>query len=86
MKIIFTKHAEEKFKILSGLGWKITKAQIKKVIRNPRWRGTSQFGQETALDLLDQKHILRVILNREDDIITVVTFHPARRGTYESKL
>lgn len=84
MTIVYTKHAQEKFAFLKDLGWVITKRKISSTIQNPRWRGVSRFGQGTAMSLLDQTHILRVIYNRENDTIIVVTFHPARRGTYES--
>lgn len=86
MRIIFTKHASEKFKALEITGWKISRKKVNKVIKNPRWRGQSRFGQETAMDLLDKDHILRVIFDRKDDIIKIITFHPARRGTYESTI
>ncbi len=86
MEILFTKHAEEKFIVMKRLGWTLTKAQIKETISSSQWRGSSRFGQKTAMTLVDKNHILRVIMNQEGDIITVVTFHIARRGKYESTL
>lgn len=86
MKIIYTKHAEDKFVILKRLGWKLSKRKITKTIKNPVWKGKSRFGQETAMSLLNDSHILRVIFDREIDTIKVITFHPARKGTYESTL
>lgn len=86
MRIVYTKHAVEKFEILKRLGWKITKIKVNKTIKNPTWKGTSRFGQETAMCLIDERHILRVIFDHDGDIIKVITFHPARRGTYETTL
>lgn len=86
MRFVFTKHAEDKLPELERLGWKITIAKVKKVVRKPRWRGTSRHGQETAMNLVDNKHILRVIFDKEDDIIKIITFHIARKGKYESTL
>lgn len=86
MKIKYTYHAGEKFKILKFLGWKFTKRKVNQTIRKPVWIGKSKYGQATAMSLLDKKHILRVIFNRKDDTITVITFHPAQRGTYESTI
>ena len=87
MKIVYTKHALDKFAILKRLGWNITKAKIRETIKSPKWRGTSRYGQETAMSLVDENHIIRVVFDREDDIIIkVITFHIARRGTYESTL
>lgn len=86
MKIVFTKHALEKFAELERLGWIITKNKVKQTIQKPKWKGKSHFGQKTAMSLVDQKHILRVIIDKEDDIIKVITFHIARRGKYESTI
>ena len=87
MKIIYTKHAiKDKMPALKRLGWDISKNKIEKTIINPKWRGVSKHGQETAMSLIDEEHILRVVMRKEDDIITVITLHIARRGKYESKL
>jgi hypothetical protein len=87
VKIVFTKHALEKFTVLERFGWNISKRKISETIKNPRWKGTSRFGQGTAMSLVDEKHIIRVVIDRENgDIIRVITFHIARRGTYESTL
>ena len=87
MKILFTKHAlEDKFYELEEHGWKVTKTKVKAIIKNPKWKGTSKHGQETAISLLDQEHILRVIFRRENDTIIVITLHMARRDKYETTL
>jgi len=87
MKIIYTKHAiKDKMPALKRLGWDISKNKIEKTIINPKWRGVSKHGQETAMSLIDEEHILRVVMRKEDDIITVITLHIARRGKYESTL
>lgn len=87
MKFIYTKHAiRDKFPELKRLGWKITKNRVESTVRNPKWRGVSKHGEETAMNLVDDKHILRVVFNREGDIIKIITFHIARRGKYESTL
>lgn len=86
MKIVFTKHAEEKFNALAALGWKITKNVVIKTVKKPVWKGMSRFGQETAMNLINKHHILRVIFNKENDIIKIITFHVVRRGKYESTL
>lgn len=86
MKVIFTQHAREKSLALKRLGWSITRQSVIRTLRHPQWKGISRFGQETAMSLLDSDHILRVIFNRDGDIMTVVTFHPARRGKYESTI
>lgn len=86
MKIVFTKHALEKFAVLKRFGWNITKKKIRETIKKPKWKGTSRYGQETAMRLIDEKHIIRVVIDKDGGIIKVITFHIARRGTYESTL
>lgn len=86
MKIVFTIHTEEKLLALKTEGWIITKRKIKQIINKPKWRGSTRFNQETAIGLVDEKHILRIVLARKGDIIKVITFHLGRRGRYESTL
>ncbi len=87
MKIVYTKHAlEDTFAKLKRFGWMITQKQIKDTIKKPKWRGVTKKGEETAMSLVDEKHILRVIFSRGKGIIKVITFHIARRGKYGSTL
>lgn len=86
MKIILSQHViKEKIPLLKSLGWNITQSKIRRTVKNPKWRGTTKYGQPTAMSLVDEKHILRAVYeHRENDIIFVITIHIARRGTYES--
>lgn len=87
MKIVYTKHALEKIKELELEGWFITKNKIYRTIKKPRWKGLTKENQETVISLVDVKHIIRVVLRREEGgIIKVITFHIGRRGKYESTL
>lgn len=85
MKIVYTKHADEKIKEIKNEGWVITKVKIELTIKNPKWKGVTKDGEETALSLIDG-HILRIIFDKKDDIIKVITFHIGKRGRYESTL
>ena len=85
MKIIYTKHVlEEKIPLMKALGWNVTKFRINQTIKKPDWVGLTKYGQPTAMSLVDKKHILRVVFEKEHDIIRIITAHIARRGTYES--
>lgn len=85
MKIIYTKHVlKDSIPRFRKLGWLITKTKIRQTVLKPKWKGVSRFGQPTAMNLMNKKHILRVIFKVEGDIITVITAHIARRGIYES--
>lgn len=85
MNIVFTKHViSEKIPLMKALGWNISQSRIKQTIKKPRWQGFTRFGQPTVMNLVDKRHILRVVLESEGGIIRVITAHIARRGTYES--
>lgn len=85
MKIILSRHVlKDKIPLMKSLGWHISQTKIKQTIKNPKWSGKTKLGQETAMDLIDEKHILRVIYEHRSGIIQVITAHIARRGTYES--
>lgn len=86
MKVVYTKHALEKFSVITKQGFKINKTKIKQIIKKPKWKGATRENQETAISLLDERHILRIILDRKNGIIKVITFHMGRRGKYESTL
>lgn len=86
MKIVYTKHALEKFKELESKGWIVTRSKISQIIKKPKWEGVTKYDQETAIGLMDDSHILRIVLDRKGDIIKVITFHIGRRGKYESTL
>lgn len=86
MKIIYTKHALEKFNTLEKHGWKISKLKVSQTIRKPEWLGKSRIGQYAAMSMLDQNHILRIIYDRIGRDVKVITFHPARKDKYETKI
>lgn len=85
MKIEFSWHVLNdsipRFKLL---GWSITKAKIRQTLKRPKWTGFTKYGQPAVMSLMDDKHILRVVFNKEGDIIKVITVYIARRGKYES--
>lgn len=85
MKIILSRHVlNEKIPLLKSLNWNIIKAKIRQTIKKPKWKGTTEKGQSTAMSLVDKDHILRVVYKQESDIISVITIHIARKGRYES--
>lgn len=86
MEIVYTKHAVEKFSVIAKQGFEINKTKIKEIIKKPKWKSITRDNQETAISLIDDRHILRIILDRKNGIIKVITFHIGRRGKYESTL
>ena len=86
MKVIYTKHALEKIEELKKEKWFVTKTKIRQVIKNPTWRVLTRENQNIVMSLMDEKHILRIVLGNTGGIIKVITFHIGRRERYESTL
>lgn len=85
VKIIISQHIlKDKIPIYKSQGWNITEEKIKRTLLNPKWKGTSPFNQPTAMSLIDENYILRVVYNKKDDIMFAVTIIVTKRGRYES--
>ena len=84
MKIIFTKHALGKFKHYSIVKLGIKKKHIELALKSPDYPSKVEgYGVKSILKKYDAVHDLRVIYREDNDIIIVITFHPAERGRYE---
>ena len=84
MRIVFTKHAQKKFADLRKLGVVVTKRRIRAITQNPTHIAEDEYQKKIAIGRLDAYHILRIVYKIKDDIITVITFYPARTGRYTS--
>lgn len=81
MKIVFTKHALEKFRSLVLLGWKFSKKDVKEALVNPDYSyEIEERDVWIALKEIDQEHNLRVIYKKDHDIIIIITFYPREKG------
>jgi len=83
--IHFTKHAQEKFKILSRHGVKIPKRKVIDTVNQPDKVDHSRSPLFIAQSNLDRNHVLRVVYKRTEDSITVITFYPGRKIQYEKR-
>ena len=84
MKIIFTKHAELKFRDLEEQGFKIAKGQVEDALNMPEKIIEGEKGRLIVQRAIDETHTIRVIYEKEEDLIRVITFYPTRRRKYES--
>jgi len=84
MKIIFTEHAELKFKDLEKQGFKITKRQVEDALNMPENIMEGEGGRLVVQRAIDESHMIRVIYEKKEDSIRVITFYPARRRKYGS--
>ena len=85
-KIIFCTHAEHKFIVLKQHGVKISKARIIDVITNAENITIGEHSRKIAQKPFNSDHLLRVIFEEANDLITVITFYPAKRSRYEHQL
>lgn len=83
MKIVYTKHAEKKFKDLAELGIKVTKRQVNGIVKKPIHLDEKEdFPNKIVSGELDERHVLRVVYRQEGDIIIVITFYTTHKGRY----
>lgn len=86
MKYIYTLHAELKLKRpdIQKLG--ITKNKIQQVLENPLALDKSEDPVYIVIGRLNDKLSLCVAYRRVEKGIRIVTFYPAQKGRYESKI
>ena len=81
--IIFTKHAENKLKILKRHRFLITKKQVIKNLEYPDLIDKSRLPLLIAQRKIDINYILRVVYKQEFGNKKIITFYPGRRKQYE---
>ena len=84
--IRFTHHARRKFETLRELGLKVEEHKVLEIVRKPSMVERTWKGRLVRTGPLNSTHVLRVVFEKQNGNITVVTFYPARRARYESKL
>lgn len=82
----FTSHAMRKFGVLKALGFQIRERQVLEIIRKPSIVERTWKNRFVAVGALNSAHVLRVVFEKENGNIIVVTFYRARRARYEGKL
>ena len=82
MKIIYTKHAEDKLKRSDIRKFNIKKKTIENTLKQPRSRTKTKYHDFAAVAELDKLHDLRIIYVIIETGIKIITFHIARKGRY----
>ena len=83
MKIIYTKHAEDKLKRADIKNFKITKIFIEVALSKSKHESKTKYSDFSCLASVSDKHDLRIIYDIIDSNIKVITFHIARKGRYD---
>lgn len=80
-RIRFTKHAREKFSFILRYGFMINKRDVIRTISKPV-RLDRKGDQMLAMREINDKYALRVVYERRNGIIIVITFYPVKRKEY----
>jgi len=85
MDIHFTKHAEEKFDVLSKHGVKISKKKVIETVENPDTVDYKRHPLLIAQSSLGKYRVLRVVYENKKNYIIIITFYPGKKSQYEKK-
>lgn len=83
MRILYTKHAKNKFKYAEELKWYIKEKDIEEAVQNPDFYSIEEKEVQIVLKEFDKNRNLRVVYSRMGDIITIITFYLTKKGRYE---
>lgn len=84
MKIIYTKHAEQKLQRADIKKFKINKRTIREILLKPYKKTKTKYDDFAALGILDTTHIVRVVYVIINSSYKIITFHVARKNRYEN--
>ena len=85
MKVILTLHAKEKLLTAEAKILGITRKKITDTLRKPLVKNKNMNPHQSVGEL-NSDLSLAVIWKQESGIIKVITFYPAEKGRYESKI
>jgi len=79
----FTRHAREKFAILKGHKFSLSKDQVIDAVVNPDVLDRSRAPLLIAQKKISSTHVLRVVFRQENQNTIIITFYPGRRKDHE---
>lgn len=82
MKIVFSRHAQEKFQVLARHGLYIERHMVVDAVQKPAHLDYSRAPLVIAQIPLDRTHVFRVVYKQEGNQILVITFYPGRIKQY----
>lgn len=82
LNVRFTRHAQDKFDILTAHGFTVTEEQVREAVLLPD-RVEDYGDEQIAQKAVSASHVLRVVYRKVDDEAVVITFYPGRRKRYE---
>lgn len=85
VKIVYTKHAIDKFQDKEVIKLGIRREHVNRVLKNPLAEDKNIIPHQSVGKFSDELS-LSVIWKVEKSVIIVITFYPAGKGRYESKI
>ena len=86
MKFVLTKHALQKLETKESRVFEISRSKLETII-NSGYMVALPIGVIRVVGKFDSTHSLCVVYRLEsNDIIRIITFFPAEKGRYESKI
>ena len=86
LEVKFSRHAIEKLGDTTSNKLGITQESIRIVLKNPEIIDNNDYPALMAVGRLDEELSLCVVYKFIENGIKVITFFPAKRGRYESKI
>ncbi len=86
MKIIFTLHVEEKLLEEDAKSLGITKDKIRAILKNPAVTDKKVYPHHNVGNLNNELSLNVIWKTEKGGIIKAITFYPAEKGRYESKI
>ena len=83
-KIVFCSHAEDKFALLKEHRFPVSKKNVIETLNFPEKTERGYKNRWVNQKAIDKTHVLRVVYEKREDDIFVITFYPGRRSFYES--
>ena len=83
LRVVFTRHAEDKFDILGRHGFSVSRARVVDTLLDPDAVLPGTKGRRIAQKKVSEHHVLRVVYREEGEELVVITFYPGRRKYYE---
>lgn len=86
MRIVYTKHAEEKLMRSDIRKFGINKKIISQILKNPQHSTRTKYQDYAVISQITENHSLRIVYDIIHIGFKVITFHIARKGRYEAQI
>lgn len=81
MKIRFTPHAKEKLTRLKDKG--VIEEKVEEILSNPERTYKGYFGREISQGFLSEDMVLRIVYEKHQHVLLIITIYPGKRRRYE---